>query len=126
MIFTAKSPQPGEIYCKPPFSIPQNSIESWINIAHDKKYSSIEDEETFNFCQIHSNAVDVYLNQTTSNQSSNNIQCHEFEYYQPSYTSIILQFELFCSRDVLVTITQSFHLLGVFIGGIIAKIMLKT
>jgi hypothetical protein len=99
----------------------------WAKSAHDTKYSSIEDEETFNICKIHSNAVEIYLNQTTaSNQSATNVQCHAFEYFEPSYFSLILQFELFCSREVLVTITQSFHLLGVLIGGIIANSMLKS
>lgn len=97
----------------------------WIQSAHDKKYSSIEDEETFDVCKIHSDAVEVYLNHTTSNQFKN-IECHEFEIFEPSYKSLILQFELFCTRDVLVTITQSFHLLGVLIGGIVAFYMLKT
>jgi len=41
------------------------------------------------------------------------------------YRSLIIQFDLICSRRVLVAVTQSFHALGALIGGLMAYSALK-
>lgn len=125
LIFTAKSPLPGEIFCAPPFDIPDHSNQRWIDAAHPKKYSEIENEIGYDICKVHSNAIEIYLHNNTSNVS-NLVECHKFDYQPPKFYSLIIQYELFCSREVLVAVSQSFHLLGVLIGGIIANHMLKS
>lgn len=123
LIFTAKSPTPGEIFCKPPTTgVLINDTDLWIVSAHKEVYSAVEDEETYNFCNIYQNAVSRYLND--SDESGNSVECSAFE-HRPIFYSIIHQYDLFCTREALVALTQSFHLLGVLIGGIIAFYMLK-
>ncbi|XP_038106502.1 organic cation transporter-like protein [Culex quinquefasciatus] len=53
------------------------------------------------------------------------IPCDTFEHHA-EYQSIITQFDLVCSRDILVATTQFFHLFGVLLGGIITTKLLET
>lgn len=123
MIFTAKAPTRGEIYCRS--SLNNTSIDSglWIKTAHPYKYDHIEQHDSYNYCDIFDNAQSRYRNETST--ESNLTKCEKFKQV-PKYDSLIHQFELFCSRDYLLPVTQSFHLLGVLIGGLVANQMLKT
>ncbi|XP_058836091.1 solute carrier family 22 member 13 [Topomyia yanbarensis] len=57
--------------------------------------------------------------------SSRIIPCETFEHHS-KYNSIITQFDLVCSRDILVAATQFFHLFGVLLGGIITTKLLES
>ncbi|KAH8278442.1 hypothetical protein KR018_003393 [Drosophila ironensis] len=52
------------------------------------------------------------------------LPCEHVE-HMTDYNSIITQFDLICSRRVLVALTQSFHALGALIGGLMAYSALK-
>lgn len=122
LIFTAKSPLPGEIFCNSGTII--DNANWWIKSAHKPRFNRIENEESYNFCSIYEDASEKYEN-FTAFSSAELIPCRQFEVH-PRYESIITQYQLFCQREALVSLTQSFHLLGVLIGGIIAYYMLKV
>lgn len=117
---------PGEIYCAPPDELDVDDAKLWIQAAHRETYNRVEDEESYDLCSIYENAADKYLNQSKSIDSAGNnlLPCESFR-HQPIYESIITRYDLFCEREALVSLTQSFHLLGVLIGGIIAYYLLK-
>lgn len=87
-------------------------------------FNRVENEKSYDFCQIYDDAEDKYQNQSSDARHGDLIECSSFE-HRPVFISLIHQYELFCSREALVSLTQSFHLLGVLIGGIIAFYMLK-
>lgn len=99
-----------------------NNTNLWITLAHETTFNRIENEVSYDFCAVHENAANKYFN--NSFEDGDVIPCKSFE-YRPIYYSLILQYELFCSREALVALTQSFHLLGVLLGGLIATEMLK-
>ena len=53
------------------------------------------------------------------------IPCESFEYH-PEYHSVITTFDLVCTKNILVSLTQFFHLFGVLWGGIIATRLLES
>lgn len=121
LIFTAKSPTPGEIFCKPLYGV--NTTSSWIESAHRKIFNRVENEESYNFCLVNENSYEENFNYS-GNFNHTFVECTDFE-HRPTFYSIIHQYALFCSREAHVALSQSFHLLGVLIGGIIAFYMLK-
>jgi hypothetical protein len=144
IIFTAPTPQAGEIYCKPP--VPDNTevlAHEWIKIAHPIKALRADQEIIIDFCNVQKDAfehVTKYLNRTNnfnntysdfnifnvSNDGTDNlVPCSTFE-EETVYNSIITQFDLYCSRDILVAVTQFCHLFGVLCGGIVTHYMLKV
>lgn len=127
MIFTARSPTPGEIFCEPPAEIELSDASdkgSWIKKAHKKIFDEAENEETFDFCHVNQNVSFEFENQTKTAKNREFMTCEKFE-HEPTFYSLIHQYETFCDEDFLVPLTQTFHLLGVLIGGIIAYYMLK-
>lgn len=125
----------GEIYCKPPIYNMTEKKDDWIKIAHPIKEVS-DHEFIIDFCNVFedaeqhikkhfnrsSNDFDVF--QAPSGGSSRVVPCETF-HEEPLYTSIITQFDLYCSRDILVAVTQFFHLFGVLCGGIVTTNMMK-
>lgn len=125
LIFTAESPTPGEIFCAPPTEVFVNNTPSWIEVAHKKTFNREETEESFDFCNVYDDASEKYLNPDAQrNREADLVECSEFEHL-PQFLSIVHQYELICSRKWLVALTQSFHLLGVLVGGIITHFLLK-
>lgn len=126
LIFTAKSPPPGEIFCEPPDEIDLSDTGSWIKVAHKKTFNEAENEETYDFCHVDKNASYKFQHANTSfaRKHRDFVSCEKFE-HQPTFYSLIHQYETFCDKEALVPLTQSFHLLGVLVGGIIAYYMLK-
>lgn len=100
-----------------------NDTDRWIESAHDFKFNRIEEEESYNFCEISINAAQLYLGNSTDFGDAKT--CDSFE-HRPTYNSLIHRFNLFCRRQALVPLTQSFHLLGVLLGGILANFMMKA
>lgn len=123
LIFTAKSPRPGEIFCKPSYGVYIDNTTSWIESAHRKIFNRVENEESYNFCLVNENSFEKDFNYS-GNVNHTFVKCLDFE-HRPTFYSIIHQYALFCSREAHVALSQSFHLLGVLIGGIIAFYMLK-
>lgn len=138
VIFTAPAPQHGEFYCKPKIDtisiLPENKTD-WIKIAHPIIEDPHDQEFKFDYCNVYHDAHEhssQYFNDTTEHldpwnepkRGDNIIPCENFEYH-PEYISVVTQFDLVCARDVLVAVTQFFHLFGVLWGGIIATKLME-
>jgi hypothetical protein len=135
VIFTAPTPEHGEIFCKP-----TEQTKKWVKIAYSAKADSLDQEVSIDFCNVYEDAknhVMRFLNDSHSKTKIDDIDfvdtperdsilvpCKTFEHKQ-IYNSIITQYDLYCSRDILVAVTQFFHLFGVLCGGIIATNLLK-
>lgn len=136
VIFTAPTPEHGEIFCKPE----QEEKKKWIKIAYTAKADALDQEVSIDFCNLFEEAksrAQQYLNDSHSINKIDDIDlfeipekdsilvpCKTFE-QKKIYNSIITQYDLYCSRDILVAVTQFFHLFGVLCGGIIATNLLK-
>lgn len=127
----------GEIYCKPPVDN-MSHIQDWIKIAHPLKEERRDHEFAIDFCNIYDDAaqhIRNFFNGTDGDNidlfhipptnTSRLVPCESFE-HRPHYNSIITQFDLYCSRDILVAVTQFFHLFGVLCGGIVTAYMMKA
>jgi hypothetical protein len=137
VIFTAPTPEHGEVFCTPN---QKDTSKKWIKIAYTSKRDELDQEVTIDFCNIYEDAkehVERFLNDSQSTNKVDDIDlfetpehnsilvpCRTFE-HKKIYHSIITQYDLYCSRDILVAVTQFFHLFGVLCGGIIATNMLK-
>lgn len=128
IIFTAPAPKHGEFYCKPPIPIPAENRPQYVKISHPVLQSD-EQELKIDFCNVYEDAMDhlhLYFNGSDAidprvkpNGTSKIVPCDTFEHHS-DYQSIITDFDLVCSRDILVATTQFFHLFGVLCGGLIA------
>jgi hypothetical protein len=126
LIFTAKSSPPVEMFCRPPadISIAENSTNLWLKAAHKEIFNRVENEVAYDICNVYKNATERFL-QNVFEPSTETIPCSDFV-HEPTYVSIVHRYDLICSRQWLVPLTQSFHLLGVLIGGLVANQLLKT
>lgn len=114
-----------------------DQINDWITVAHPLKQDMTNRQFSTDICNIYEDAqqnVLNFFNHTTENlvlfhqqrkNASGLVPCEDFE-HQPIYNSIITQFGLYCSRDILVATTQFFHLFGVLCGGIVTTHLLKA
>lgn len=122
IIFTAPIPQHGEVFCKAPSrnstNLLTNSKQSndYCNVLQDFNESVLQYNDTIDY-----NKKLLIL---SINKSENAVRCESFE-YNTNFESIITQFDLVCSREILVALTQSFHLFGILCGGIVGGFMLK-
>ncbi|SPP84563.1 solute carrier family 22 member 3 isoform X2 [Drosophila guanche] len=138
IIFTAPAPRHGEFFCKPPNTVGAQNQTQWIKVSHPQKEETEDQEFNIDFCNVYQDAQEHahhYYNYEHSeqepriwekplNRNSNVIPCTEFQ-HQSSYHSVVTQYDLVCSRDILVSVTQFFHLFGVLTGGILANQLLK-
>lgn len=148
LIFTAPTPKHGEIFCSPPKNMTPvvtnvDAVEEdWIKIAHPLKEVRADQEILIDFCNIYADARQHVQKYLDANKQLNNtvddfelfnitnrgnkklIPCDSFV-EQPKYTSIITQYDLYCSREILVSVTQFCHLFGVLCGGIVTNYLLK-
>ncbi|XP_068152640.1 solute carrier family 22 member 4 isoform X2 [Drosophila tropicalis] len=138
IIFTAPAPRHGEFFCKPPQAMGAPNQTEWIKVSHPQKEEREDQEFSIDFCNIYEDAQEHahhYYNYENSAQepkvwekplarNSNVIPCTEFQ-HEASYHSVVTQYDLVCSRDILVSVTQFFHLFGVLTGGILANQLLK-
>ncbi|XP_016997561.2 solute carrier family 22 member 4 isoform X1 [Drosophila takahashii] len=138
IIFTAPAPRHGEFFCKPPNTIGAQNQTQWIKVSHPQKEESDDQEFSIDFCNVYQDAQEHahhYYNYENSEQeprvwekplhrNSNVIPCTEFQ-HEADYHSVVTQYDLVCSRDILVSVTQFFHLFGVLTGGILANQLLK-
>jgi hypothetical protein len=135
VIFTAPTPEHGEVFCQP-----SDQSKKWVKIAYTAKADALDQEVSIDFCNLYEDAknhAEKFLNESHSinkigdidlfeipEKNSILVPCKTFE-HRKIYNSIITQFDLYCSRDILVAVTQFFHLFGVLCGGIIATNLLK-
>lgn len=141
VIYTAPVPQKTDYYCKPTAidnglgeNTNQSHLEAWIQ----KTYPSQEDEQKtdrefqFDQCYIHkpvasgelANYTNPFDKPLRDQNSATIVPCDHFEHIA-EYKSLVTEFDLVCSRQLLVSVTQSFHALGALIGGFMAVKLLK-
>lgn len=137
IIFTAPAPRHGEFYCKPPNTVEAQNHSAWIKVSHPAKEEEDDKEFNIDFCNVFQDAQEhahVYYHFSQKDnepklweeptRNSTVIPCNAFE-HKSEYHSIITEYDLVCSRDILVAVTQFFHLFGVLTGGILAVNLLK-
>ncbi|XP_037817537.1 organic cation transporter-like protein isoform X2 [Lucilia sericata] len=137
IIFTAPAPRHGEFFCKPPPQIGAKNQTAWIKVSHPQKEEAEDQEFSIDFCNVYKDAQEHahhYYNYEREEdeprvwlEPENNkdiIPCTQFE-HQAEFHSVITQYDLVCSRDILVSVTQFFHLFGVLTGGILANHLLR-
>lgn len=147
IIFTAPAPRHGEFFCKPqletanwtrsvssPFDEVKRNKTDWIKIMHPI-IEAKDNEFKIDFCNVYDDADEhaekYFHNRNYSHpwdrpteRNSTVVPCDSFLHHS-SYKSIITDYDLVCSRDILVATTQFFHLFGVLTGGILAYNLLK-
>ncbi|XP_005188240.1 organic cation transporter-like protein isoform X2 [Musca domestica] len=138
IIFTAPAPRHGEFFCKPPPTIGAKNQTAWIKVSHPQKEEVQDQEFAIDFCNVYKDAQEHahhYFNyahqedeprvwEEPESIKSDIIPCKEFQ-HEAEFHSVITQYDLVCSRDILVSVTQFFHLFGVLTGGILANHLLK-
>lgn len=118
IIFTAPIPQYGEVFCKAPI---RNSTNLLSDSKRSNDYCYVAQDFNENILRYNDTIDSIIL---SINKSQTAVRCESFE-YDTDFESIITQFDLVCSREILVALTQSFHLFGILCGGIFGGFMLK-
>lgn len=117
IIYTAPFASDGEYFCERPQHLSDIDKELWIETVHLSN----------DFCSINAKAID-YFNQSiivSGNEIEVSIEsCSRFE-HDSIYDSLVTQFDLVCSRTILIAVTQFSHLFGVLAGGVIATILVN-
>lgn len=147
IIFTAPAPRDGEFFCHPSPKIlnsrTQEKFErmldfnktAWVRMLHPVQ---VDDDgfEKIDFCNIFSDSHQVseqYFHSisritvdwtTPDRNDSDIVPCDRF-YHHTDYVSLVTDYNLVCSKDILISSTQFFHLLGVLCGGLLATYLLK-
>lgn len=143
IIFTAPAPRHGEFFCRPDESvlnspkwddILEENKTQWILITHPFSDETQDEEVDIDFCNVYADTqqhANLYFNHVVHshpweipNRNASIIPCESFIHHA-EYKSIITDYNLVCSRDILVATTQFFHLFGVLTGGILATNLLK-
>lgn len=146
IIFTAPEPRRGEFFCHPSEAlINQNTTEQWhkilktnkmdfIKTFHPMKTINTRNVEIIDFCNVFADAslrAEDYFNAVVDSKSYNEsdyldgiVPCEKFIHHA-NYQSIITDYDLVCSRNILVATTQFFHLCGVLAGGIFTTYLFK-
>lgn len=124
VIFTAPFAKYGEYHCKQPdMGLSPANYTEWINIAHP-----LNENQEFDFCHVYENRTEVsfdWKQQQAHIQSASNTENCESFVHKSIFDSLVTQFDLVCSRTVLIAVTQFFHLCGVLSGGILATKLLE-
>lgn len=116
IIYTAPIAQYGEFHCQQQSINTNRSIENrteWLTLVYPVA------EDGYDFCN-------VYENQTFARTDDPKIvPCESFE-HESIFYSLVTQFDLVCSRNILIAVTQFSHLCGVLFGGITASKLLEV
>ncbi|XP_034485849.1 solute carrier family 22 member 19 [Drosophila innubila] len=127
IIYTAPYPQRGELVCHSASWNGSHVVEGRSSMLHSRNTDRLFSVQVCNaYAQSLSQTfVQHYAqtwNATTSTQET--MPCEKVE-HNTAYKSLITQFDLICSRRVLVAVTQSFHALGALLGGLLAHQALR-
>lgn len=129
LIFTALAPENGDVYCTPPKTLPTNHLADWIAKAHPVKFDRHHHAKV-DYCHVYDEflkaPMDYIGHNLTTAETANLtlVKCTNFT-FDPNFHSIAAGFNLICDRQLLVSLSQCFHILGLLLGGIIAYIMMK-
>ncbi|XP_001996921.2 organic cation transporter protein [Drosophila grimshawi] len=121
IIYTAPYPQRGELICRPA---------TWNGSAPASEHGENRNTDRLFSVQV-CNAYAQSLSESfvqryghSWNATHASLPCERVE-HNSDYKSLITQFDLICSRRVLVAVTQSFHALGALLGGLLAYQLLR-
>lgn len=134
ILFTAPAPRYGEYFCQPPQNL-SDKVDLWIDMAHppipDTTNLQAGKPFTRDLCYVFSDAnyrTEVHtkdnISWTYDNFTEEIVQCQSHTHID-EYESIVTEFDLVCSREILVATTQFLHLVGVSSGGTLAVILLN-
>lgn len=147
IIFTAPSPRDGEYFCHPSTNVlnPRTKEKfermldfnktAWVRILHPVE-TDANGQEQVDFCHIYPDShkrAENYFHSISSitedwvsadRNETDIIPCDRF-YHHSDYDSLVTQYSLVCSKDILIASTQFFHLFGVLTGGLLATYLLK-
>ncbi|XP_004535657.1 solute carrier family 22 member 8 [Ceratitis capitata] len=152
IIYTAPTPQKGDYYCRPP-SAPLNAsgaqeittyMPAWVRMSQpvsdergtDRRFyvdacNIYEEQLQRDFAASHANYSNPFEEPNVEQLANgslvlrvNVLPCEHFK-HNSEYISLVSQFDLVCSRQLLISMTQSFHGLGAFIGNLLAQHALK-
>lgn len=116
LLFTAPFAKDGEYRCKQTELTMRHSMMTNLNEPTAHIVHSIREIDV---CHAYQNE--------TNESSAAGIRaaepCNAFEHHSVFY-SLVTQFDLVCSRTILIAVTQFFHLCGVLTGGIFATKLL--
>ncbi|XP_011179275.1 solute carrier family 22 member 3 [Zeugodacus cucurbitae] len=150
IIYTAPTPKKGDYYCRPPALMNLSSgpltsdTPAWVRMSHpvsdergtDRRFyvdacNIYEEQLHRDFVASHANYTNPFEQPDVVRQADGSLKlkvnvlpCEHFE-HNSEYISLVSQFDLVCSRQLLISVTQSFHGLGAFIGGLVARHALK-
>lgn len=147
IIFTAPAPRAGEFFCHPTKDvlntytrgkferIINHNKTAWLNLLHPLETGN-NGQKQIDFCNVYSNGhqmTEQFFHSLSSitedwvsrqKNASKIVPCERF-YHNSDFVSLITDYNLVCSRDILIASTQFFHLLGVLTGGLLATYLLK-
>lgn len=105
---------------------------AWISMIHPVVDSDVDDDNDdeynkIDFCNIYADAhkvSEMYFNSLTSitedwikpNRSNSVIVPCERFYHHTDYVTLVTDYNLVCSKEILIALTQFFHLFGVLTG----------
>lgn len=131
VIYTAPTPKMGNYWCRPAHNFRPNSSVDWIHASQPYVQNIHDGEYYYDACQIYKDVMDnpedymKYLH--TSNDTMENrtiVPCTNFV-FNSDFHSLIAEFNLICSKSLLLNLSQCFHIFGLLCGGILAYMLLK-
>lgn len=121
ILFTAPLPYDEQYFCKRPPEFETMNKSVWIDQMHPPTIPNAYSRELHDYCNVYSPES---INVTEIVNKHDTIPCTEFE-HDNGFVSLVTQFDLVCSRAVLVPTTQFFHLFGILTGGMLATKLLE-
>lgn len=114
IIYTAPTPRYGEFFCRP------SSVDGGGGENHSVHGMRTTDSYAlFGTSHAAEPGLDMDFCRTYDDYNGTGIPCEEFE-HAAGFNSLVTQFDLVCSKTILIAVTQFFHLFGVLTGGILA------
>lgn len=148
IIFTAPAPREGEFFCHPSTNVLNSRTQekfqrmldynktAWVRLMHPIEKNEFG-EDQIDFCHVYANGQKVaeqYFHSLSSvtqdwvsptiNTTTTVVPCKQF-YHHTDFVSLVTDYNLVCSKDILIASTQFFHLFGVLTGGLLATYLLK-
>lgn len=131
VIYTAPTPRVGHYWCRPSQDFKPNSSMDWIRASQPYVQNRYDSGYSYDVCNVYKDVMDspedymkfVHVsNDTMKNRTI--IPCTNFV-FDSDFHSLIAEFNLICSKSLLLNLSQCFHIFGLLCGGILAYMLLK-
>ncbi|XP_069696302.1 organic cation transporter protein-like isoform X2 [Periplaneta americana] len=120
ILFTA--PSPGEFWCARPVEYQSWDPQEWKDFIHPNSSAGRRDP-----CNIYNVGIEMLNTWTSEHHLPTNMSvrpCEQFEYTKGDVT-FVTQWNLVCQREVLISVSQFFYLLGIVVGGVLCTLLLQ-